>query len=92
MFAGRVAVRVKVPAGNAPSFRVLVLLVTGVVLMANEIFVPTGKLEDPAVLKPIVRADVPAPGPPAVLTILMVRLSVPPVVVVKVNVVPPVTV
>lgn len=91
--AGRVAVRVKVPTGKAPSFNVFVLLVIGVVLIEKGIFVPTGKFVDPAVLKAILRVEVPAPGPPpAVLTMLMLKFSVPPAVVVKVSVVVPVTV
>lgn len=90
--AGRVAVRVKVPTGKAPSFRVFVLFVTGVVLILKGILVPAGKLLAAAVLKATLKVDVPAPGPPpAVLPILMVRFSVPPAVVVKVAVVVPVT-
>ena len=81
----------KVPTGNAPSLRVFVLFVTGVVLMTKGIFVPTGKFVAAAVLNPMLSVDVPPPGAPAVLPILMVRLRVPPAVDVKVAVVVPVT-
>ena len=41
----------KVPSGKAPSFKVLVLFVIGVVSMVKGIFVPAGKFDAPATLK-----------------------------------------
>lgn len=92
MFAGRVAVRVKVPTGKAPSLSVLVLLVTGVVLILKGILVPAGKFDAPATLKATVRVLVAAGGgTTTVSVILIVRFSVAPEVMVKLRVLVPVT-
>ena len=87
--AGSVAVRVKVPTGKAPSLRVLVLLVTGVVLILKGIFVPAGKFDAPATLKPTLKVLM--VGAATVLAMLMVRFRVAPDVMVKLRVFVPVT-